>query len=67
MGENRALYSNSMKTMLNAWTLENQNTMIAALRLLRSLFRRNEGLFMLPKKIFRLRNVSPTHTLGKRC
>lgn len=30
--ENRQLYSNSMKSVLNAWTPENQNSMIAAIR-----------------------------------
>ena len=33
MMENRQLYGNSMKSVLNAWTPENQNSMIAALRL----------------------------------
>ena len=33
MGENRPLYSNNVRDILNAWTPENQNTMIAALRL----------------------------------
>ena len=32
MMENRQLYANSMKTVLQAWTPENQNTMIAAIR-----------------------------------
>ena len=32
MMENRQLYSNSMKSVLNAWTPENQNSMIAAIR-----------------------------------
>lgn len=68
MGENRALYSNSMKTMLNAWIPENQNTMIAALRLPSDpYFGENEkDSFMLHKGDFlRLRNVSLTYTLGK--
>ena len=32
MMENRQLYSNSMKTVLDAWTPEHQNTLVAAIR-----------------------------------
>ena len=61
MIENRPLYSNNAKSILNAWTPESQNTMIAALRLPSdNRFGENEkDIFMLHKGDFlRVRNIS---------
>jgi len=60
MYENRPLYGNNLKSILNAWTPENQNTMIAALRLPSdNYFGENEkDSFMLHKGDFlRVRNI----------
>lgn len=67
MIENRPLYSNSIKDILNAWTPENQNTMIAALRLPSDLlFGENEkDSYMLHKGDFlRIRNVALSYSFS---
>lgn len=67
MGENRPLYSNSMKDILKAWTPENQNTMIPALRLPSDpFFGENEkDSYMLYKGDFlRIRNVSLSYSFS---
>lgn len=67
MLENRPLYSNNVKSILNAWTPENQNTMIAALRLPSdNYFGENEkDSYMLHKGDFlRLRNISLSYTFS---
>lgn len=68
MGENRPLYSNSFKNILNAWTPENQNTMIAALRLPSDpYFGENEkDSYMLHKGDFmRIRNIALNYQFDK--
>lgn len=67
MGENRPLYSNNVRDILNAWTPENQNTMIAALRLPSDpFFGENEkDSYMLHKGDFlRIRNVALSYSFG---
>ena len=67
MLENRPLYSNNVKSILNAWTPENQNTMIAALRLPSDpYFGENEkDSYMLHKGDFlRIRNISLSYTFA---
>ncbi|MDR2448493.1 MAG: TonB-dependent receptor [Prevotellaceae bacterium] len=67
MMENRPLYSNNMRTMLQAWTPENQNTMIPAVRLPSDPgFGENEkDSFMLYKgDFFRIRNISLSYTFS---
>ncbi len=67
MLENRPLYSNNVRTILNAWTPENQNTMIAALRLPSdSYFGENEkDSHMLHKGDFlRVRNIALSYTFS---
>ena len=67
MGENRPLYSNSVKDILKAWTPEHQNTMVAALRLPSDpFFGENEkDSHMLHKGDFlRIRNVGLSYTLS---
>src|SRR5690554_952124 len=67
MGENRPLYSNSMKEILKAWTPENQNTMIPALRLPSDpFFGENEkDSHMLHKGDFvRVRNVALSYNFS---
>lgn len=64
MMENRQLYGNSLKSVLNAWTPENPNSMIAALRLPSDTnFGENEkDSRMLYKGDFlRIRNISLTY------
>ena len=64
MMENRQLYGNSVKSVLNAWTPENPNSMIAALRLPSDTnFGENEkDSRMLYKGDFlRIRNISLTY------
>ena len=64
--ENRPIYHNNLKSILNAWTPENQNTMIPALRLPSDVyFGENEkDSFMLHKgDFFRLRNIALSYTL----
>ena len=60
MYENRPIFSNNLRTILDAWTPEHQNTMIAALRLPSdNYFGENEkDSFMLHKGDFlRVRNI----------
>jgi TonB-linked SusC/RagA family outer membrane protein len=67
MLENRPLYSNNMRTILDAWTPENQNTMLAALRLPSdNNFGENEkDSFMLHKGDFlRIRNIALSYTFS---
>ncbi|MDR1171265.1 MAG: TonB-dependent receptor [Bacteroidales bacterium] len=67
MLENRPLFSNNMRTILDAWTPENQNTMIAALRLPSDeRFGENEkDSFMLHKgDFFRIRNIALSYTFS---
>jgi TonB-linked SusC/RagA family outer membrane protein len=67
MMENRPLYSNNMRTMLQAWTPENQNTMIPAVRLPSDTgFGENEkDSFMLYKGDFlRIRNIALSYTFS---
>ncbi len=69
MGENRPLYSNSMKSILDAWTPENQNTMIPALRLPSDpFFGENEkDSHMLHKGDFvRVRNVALSYNFSNK-
>lgn len=69
MGENRPLYSNSFKDILKAWTPENQNTMVAALRLPSDpWFGENEkDSYMLHKGDFvRIRNIALNYTFDKK-
>jgi len=64
MLENRPLYGNNLKSILNAWTPENQNTMIPAVRLPSDpYFGENEkDSFMLYKGDFlRVRNISVSY------
>ena len=61
MMENRQLYGNSMKSVLNAWTPENQNSMIAALRLPSDVnFGENEkdSRMLYDGDFLRIRNIS---------
>lgn len=67
MGENRPLYANSVKDILKAWTPENQNTMVAALRLPSDpFFGENEkDSYMLHKGDFlRIRNVALSYSFS---
>jgi TonB-linked SusC/RagA family outer membrane protein len=67
MLENRPLYSNNLRTILDAWTPENQNTMIAALRLpTDNHFGENEkDSFMLHKGDYlRIRNIALSYTFS---
>ncbi len=67
MGENRPLYSNSVKDILKAWTPENQNTMVAALRLPSDpFFGENEkDSYMLHKGDFvRIRNIGLSYSFS---
>jgi hypothetical protein len=67
MMENRPLYSNNMRTMLQAWTPEHQNTMIPAVRLPSDPgFGENEkDSFMLYKGDFlRIRNIALSYTFS---
>ncbi len=67
MGENRPLYSNSVRDILKAWTPENQNTMVAALRLPSDpFFGENEkDSYMLHKGDFlRIRNVALSYSFS---
>lgn len=67
MLQNRPLYSNNVRSILDAWTPENQNTMIAAIRLPSdNYFGENEkDSYMLHKGDFvRLRNVSLSYTFS---
>lgn len=67
MLENRPLYSNNVRSILDAWTPENQNTMVAAIRLPSdNYFGENEkDSYMLHKGDFvRLRNVSLSYTFS---
>lgn len=69
MLENRQLYANSPKSVLNAWSPENQNSMIAALRLPSDLnFGENEkDSRMLYKGDFlRIRNISLSYTFNQK-
>lgn len=69
MLENRPLYSNNVKSILNAWTPENQNTMIAALRLPSDPnFGENEkDSYMIHKGDFlRIRNIALSYTFDKK-
>jgi TonB-linked SusC/RagA family outer membrane protein len=69
MLENRPLYSNNMRTILDAWTPENQNTMIAALRLPSDeRFGENEkDSFMLHKGDYlRIRNIALSYTFNSK-
>ncbi|MDR2911903.1 MAG: TonB-dependent receptor [Alistipes sp.] len=69
MLENRQLYGNSLRTVLNAWTPENQNSMIAALRLPSdpNFGQNDKDSRMLSKGDFlRIRNVQVSYELGDR-
>ena len=67
MLENRPLYSNNVRSILNAWTPESQNTMIAALRLPSdNYFGENEkDSFMLHKGDYlRVQNISLSYAFS---
>lgn len=69
MLENRQLYGNSISTVLDAWTPENQNTMIAALRLPSdpNFGQNDKDSRMLYKGDFlRIRNIQLSYEFGDR-